>query len=88
MRRSRLYVTGASGSGTTPRAGVADWSVPHGDADDYFWLPTDPPYVEKRPEVERLALFWSSCSYRECLGPVSSILGWETAWWRAMPWSF
>ena len=49
---------GASGTGTTTLArGMADqWAVPHADADDYFWLPSDPPYVEKRPEAERVAL--------------------------------
>jgi hypothetical protein len=48
----------ASGSGTTTlaRALANHWSVPHADADDYFWMPTDPPYVEKRPESDRLSL--------------------------------
>ena len=78
MRRSRLYVTGASGSGTTTVArAVADaWSVPHGDADDYFWLPTDPPYVERRPEVERLALMEQVFLPREAWVLSGSILGW------------
>jgi adenylate kinase family enzyme len=51
-------VTGASGSGTTTLArAVADaWSVPHADANDYFWMPTDPPYVDKRREADRVAL--------------------------------
>ena len=26
------------------------------DTDDFFWLPTDPPYTQKRPLEERLAL--------------------------------
>ncbi len=49
---------GASGTGTTTLArAVADhWSVPHADADDYFWVPTDPPYTQKRHEDVRLAL--------------------------------
>jgi hypothetical protein len=32
------------------------WAVPHADADDYFWVPTVPPYVVKRPEPERVPL--------------------------------
>jgi len=58
---------GASGSGTTTLArALADhWSVPHADADDYFWLPSDPPYVEKRPESDRLALMRSVFVPRE-----------------------
>ena len=57
-RTRRLLVTGASGTGTTTlgRALAERWSVPHADADDYFWVPTSPPYTEKRPEVERLRL--------------------------------
>jgi adenylate kinase family enzyme len=45
MRRCRVHVLGASGSGTTTlaRALANHWSVPHADADDYFWVPTDPP---------------------------------------------
>lgn len=58
MQCSRLHVTGASGSGTTTLArAVADaWGVPHADADDYFWAPTDPPYLEKRTPPDRVAL--------------------------------
>jgi hypothetical protein len=58
MRRCRLHVLGASGSGTTTlaRALANHWSAPHADADDYFWLSTDPPYVERRPEADRLRL--------------------------------
>ncbi|RYP87053.1 hypothetical protein EKO23_07190 [Nocardioides guangzhouensis] len=58
MRRCRLHVTGASGTGTTTlgRALADAWSVPHADADDYFWLPTDPPYADQRSVPERVAL--------------------------------
>lgn len=78
MRRSRLHVTGASGSGTTTLArAVADaWAVPHGDADDYFWLPTDPPYVHKRPAVERVALMDQVFLPREAWVVSGSMLGW------------
>jgi adenylate kinase family enzyme len=54
----RLHVIGASGSGTTTlgRALATLWSVPHADADDYFWIPTAPPFMEKRPVQARLDL--------------------------------
>lgn len=78
MRRSRVHVLGASGSGTTTLArALADhWSAPHADADDYFWLPTVPPFREKRPERARAALM------REVFAPggawvlSGSMLGW------------
>ena len=49
---------GASGSGTTTlaRALATRWSVPHADADDYFWVPTAPPFRRKRPPEQRVAL--------------------------------
>jgi adenylate kinase family enzyme len=54
----RVHVVGASGSGTTTlgRALAADLGCPHLDTDDYFWLPTDPPFEKIRPAEERHAL--------------------------------
>jgi adenylate kinase family enzyme len=78
MRRCRVHVLGASGAGTTTLArALADyWSVPHADADDYFWLPTDPPYHHKRPEGDRLALMRQVFVPREAWVLSGSILGW------------
>jgi len=78
MRRCRLHVMGASGAGTTTlgRALADHWSVPHADADDYFWVPTDPPYVEKRPAADRLALMRSVFVPREAWVLSGSMLGW------------
>ena len=63
---------GASGAGTTTlaRAMADHWSVPHANADDYFWVPSDPPYVEKRPEAERVALMESALPSARVVGPV------------------
>jgi len=54
----RIHVTGGSGSGTTTlgRALAERLGVAHLDADDYYWLPTVPPYREKRPPIERRRL--------------------------------
>jgi hypothetical protein len=52
------------------------WAVPHADADDYFWVPTDPPYVEKRPEADRLELMRSVFLPREAWVLSGSMLGW------------
>jgi adenylate kinase family enzyme len=58
---ARVHVTGASGSGTTTlgRALAISLGVPHHDTDDAYWLPTDPPYRDKRPVPARLALLAS-----------------------------
>jgi adenylate kinase family enzyme len=55
---SRIHILGASGSGsTTLGAAVARrLGVPHVDADPMFWMPADPPFTERRPRGERLAL--------------------------------
>lgn len=54
----RLLVTGASGSGTTTlaRALSRELAVPFFDVDDYYWLPTEPPYQKQRDPGARLSL--------------------------------
>ena len=51
----RIHILGASGSGTTTlgRALAACLQCPHFDTDDYFWVPTDPPYTYQRERPER-----------------------------------
>lgn len=69
---------GASGSGTTTlgRALADYWSVPHADADDYFWVPTVPPFIEKRPESARRALMRDVFVPRESWILSGSMVGW------------
>lgn len=78
VKRSRVHVLGASGSGTTTLArALADhWAVPHSDADDYFWLPTTPPFREKRPESARVALMREMFVPRDAWVLSGSMLGW------------
>lgn len=58
MRTRRLHVTGASGAGSTTlgRALANALALPHFDSDDFFWRPTNPPYLEVRPSAERSSL--------------------------------
>jgi adenylate kinase family enzyme len=74
----RLHVTGASGSGTTTlgRALANLWEIPHADSDDYFWQPTTPPYLDKRPVVERLALMEALFLPRDKWVLSGSLMGW------------
>ena len=78
MRRSRIHVMGASGSGTTTlaRALATRWSVPHADADDYFWVPTAPPFRQKRPPEQRVALMEQVFAPREAWVLSGSMSGW------------
>jgi adenylate kinase family enzyme len=45
MNEHRIHIFGASGSGTSTfgRALAAELSIRFFDADDYYWLDTDPP---------------------------------------------
>lgn len=56
MTNTRLYIFGASGSGTTTlgRAIAHKWAVPSYDVDNVYWLPTNPPYITKRAIPERI----------------------------------
>ena len=53
-----IHVFGASGSGTTSLAAAiaAKYGHCHLDTDDFYWLPTNPPFTQKRPRLARLEL--------------------------------
>jgi adenylate kinase family enzyme len=54
----RIYITGASCAGvTTLGKALADrLAVAHLDVDDFYWMPTDPPFTSKRHPDERVRL--------------------------------
>ena len=58
MDRQVIHIFGASGSGTTTlgRYLAQRLGGVHLDSDDFFWLPTDPPYTQKRPIEMRVPL--------------------------------
>lgn len=53
-----VHIFGGAGSGTSTlgRAVAAEYGCFFMDTDDYFWMPTDPPFREKRPREERLSM--------------------------------
>ncbi|WP_236638592.1 winged helix-turn-helix domain-containing protein [Mangrovicoccus ximenensis] len=53
-----MHIFGPAGSGTSTlgRALAGALASQHFDTDDFYWLPTDPPFTRKRPVDERLAL--------------------------------
>jgi adenylate kinase family enzyme len=55
---SRIYVTGASCAGVTTlgRRLARRLAVRHLDVDDFYWIPTDPPFTTKRPPQDRASL--------------------------------
>ena len=58
MIKNVIHVFGASGSGTTTLGGKIRNKLDYKllDVDNYFGLPTNPPYIQKRPQEERLKL--------------------------------
>jgi len=58
MKTSRIHIMGASGTGasTLGRALAGALAIPHHDTDDYYWLPTSPPFRERRELAERIRL--------------------------------
>src|SRR5262245_52106387 len=82
----RVLVTGASGSGTTTlgRALSRELKVAFFDADDYFWLPTEPLYQRQRDPSIRLSLLVADLAK----SPHSVISGSVINWGRELEDSF
>jgi adenylate kinase family enzyme len=76
---NRIHILGASGSGTTTlgRALAEHLSCRHFDTDDYFWLPTDPPYTQPRERTERAQLLMDDLTAQEHWVLSGSLCEWE-----------
>ena len=57
-RTMRIYITGASCAGVTTLGHnlACSLNLRHVDVDDFYWLPTNPPFTTKRPPAERVCL--------------------------------
>jgi adenylate kinase family enzyme len=74
----RIHLVGASGSGTTAlgRALARHLACPHFDTDDYFWLPTDPPFEQIRDRAVREALLRADLDHHPAWALSGSLCGW------------
>lgn len=74
----RVHITGGSGSGVTTLGAHLARAIdaPHMDTDDFYWLPTDPPYVDKLAVPDRLALMHQMFLPREQWVLSGSVMGW------------
>ena len=73
-----ILITGASGSGTsTLGAALAkELGIAHLEADDYYWLPTAPPFTTKRDRTERLASVLRDVRAKRSAVLAGSIMDW------------
>jgi adenylate kinase family enzyme len=74
----RIHILGASGSGTTTLAAAvaARHGHRHLDTDDFFWLPTDPPYQTHRPREARLEMLSTALAASPAWVLSGSLCGW------------
>lgn len=81
MKSTRIHITGASGTGVTTLArALADaLAFAHHDTDDYFWLPTAPPYRQQRAVPDRLRLMREIFLDRSDWVLSGSLAGWGDA---------
>jgi len=75
---TRIHILGASGSGTSSLAReiVRRYGHRHLDTDDYYWLPTSPPFRETRPAARRLALLHRALAESSAWVLSGSLCGW------------
>lgn len=80
---ARIVITGASGSGTTTLGPALADRLKHAhpyvtfDADEAFWVPTDPPFTTKRPLAERDRYVRSRLEHLGDWILTGSVVGWE-----------
>ena len=74
----RMLITGASGSGTsTLGAALArELGIARLEADDYYWLPTVPPFINKRDKAERLSSLLRDLRTKQSAVLAGSIIDW------------
>lgn len=78
MASKIIHIYGASGSGTTTLARYI--SEKEGcffmDTDDYFWMPTNPPYIKKRDAKDRLNMMKSDIEKADKVVISGSLVDW------------
>ena len=78
MKPARIHITGASGAGSTTLGhALADrLDFPVHDGDDYYWLPTTPPYRQPRAAEDRARLLAEMVGERADWIFTGSLMGW------------
>ena len=74
----RILITGASGAGTTTlgQALADEFGCAFFDADDYYWLPSHPPFQHKRDRALRLKLLLADLAHVASAVLSGSVVNW------------
>jgi adenylate kinase family enzyme len=74
----RIHITGASGAGTTTLGErlAKKLGCAHFDTDDFYWLPTEPPFRTKRDRRERLQMLSVALNRNDQFVLSGSLDGW------------
>lgn len=78
MGKSVIHIYGASGSGTTTLARYLGGRLGYDvmDTDDYYWLPSDPPYTKKREPAERVEMMRRGIEKADRIVVSGSLVDW------------
>jgi len=81
MAPDRIHVFGASGSGTSTLGRAIAVRAGHGllDADDFYWMPSDPPYRIKREIPARVSLLGAALEAQPRWVLSGSVTSWGDA---------
>ena len=81
----KIHIFGASGSGTTTlgKALAQKLNYQHLDADDYYWVKTNPPFQEKVPKIARNARIKQDFWAKENSIISGSMVSWGKEWEKA-----
>ena len=73
-----IHIYGASGCGTTTlgKKICDELGFYHMDTDDYFWMPTDPKFTQKRPVKERIELMLNDINRYKNVVISGSLVDW------------
>ncbi len=76
--KNAIHIFGASGSGTTTLGKKICNELGYHlmDTDDYFWLPTEPPFTLKRPCKERIEMMTRDINNYENIVISGSLVDW------------
>jgi adenylate kinase family enzyme len=78
----RIHIFGASGSGVTTLGNALGKKLnyPYFDSDQFFWIPTEPPYTIKRPPEERNQLINQQTALHNNWILGGSVVSWDNNW--------